>query len=234
MSTSVKPKAKMKSKRKAVVKHPGHIHLWDIPNKYFPRKSKAKLYRKEVLDFMSALDDTHVKLQHSAKIAIFDIKSVHQESIHANLSPQEVFESVSDFVYHYENYCFRLFALREKIVHFLNVVIPIGYTEKDVKITHLLINPIIKSTGFKSVLEKFKDNNVLGKIITDRNALTHKLYYEKNDKYLRPQGEVSKKWFRDWEVQIESKAKEINKAESAVSNLCNEIASKLVKYKEGG
>jgi hypothetical protein len=188
---------------------------------------------------MSALGDTNIKIQHSAKIATFNIKSIHQLSIHANLSPQEVFRSVSDFVYHYENYCFRLFALREKIVHFLNVVIPIGYTDKDIKITHLLINPVIKSSGFKSILEKFKENNILGKIITDRNALTHKLYYEKNDRYFRPQGDgqddgqVTKKWFKDWEIQIESKAKAINNAELAVNRLCNEIASKLVKYKGG-
>jgi hypothetical protein len=211
-----------------------HTHLWDIPSKYFPKKSKAKIYRTEVLGFIKGLGYTNIKLQHAAKIAAFNIRSAHQPSIHADVGPTEVFRSVGDFVYHYENYCYRLFSFRERVVHFLNVAIPIGYEERDVKIDHLLINPTIKLGGFASVLEKFRKNNILGKIITDRHTLTHRLYYGKNDSYLRPSpnGPVNKKWFKAWEKEIEIRAKMINEAELIISRICNEVATKFVNYKK--
>jgi len=217
-------------------KHP-HIHLWDMPKHYFPRNSDAINYRNDVLQITRSLNYVNTRVQHNAQICAFNIKAITQTNGY-NASPRETFETVEAFVYHYENYCFRVYAFREKLLQFLNSVLQIGYDEREVAIKHIIINPVIRVAKVLPLLETFnKPKGVLKKLIKDRNSLTHKLYYGKDFDYLlRPTKDIDphhfKEWCGDWKSQIVSRAKEINKAERLISEMNNHLAQKIIDYKD--
>lgn len=219
-----------------------HIHLWDLPKRYFPRATKSRDYLRDLIRTTSSLDDINRKVQYSAQVCAFNIQSIIQKGGFVP-KPQEVFRELSEFVYHYENYCFRLYVYREKLLHFINAVIPIGYEDNDVRIQHILINPIVRQAGLLSLLSKFKQNSALSIMISERTALTHRLLYGiKFDHYFRPivelddkkagQLEKFEKWCREWKNEITSRAQRTNKCGQIVSAINNTIARKIVDYKD--
>ncbi len=217
------------------------LHIQDIPYKYFPKKTKARNYRDELTRMMGDFVYTNEKVQYSTQICSFNIKSIMKKTGY-DPRPPEVFREIQNFVYHYENFCFRAFCLREKLLQFINAIIPVGYDERDVRIKHLIINPIIKQTKLLPIIKIFKSNKKLSKIIDDRNKLTHKLYYGKKfDHYLRPKNRPTfdstkdevlfKKWCSDWKKEIETRAKLTNYFTRAIFKINHELAPKIIKYK---
>ncbi len=175
-----------RTKRKKI----NHIHIWDIPRRYFPRKTKAKEYAEDLTRITRGLRYTNQRVQYGAQVCTFNIKSINQKSGFVPSLP-EAFRAIEEFVYDYENYCYRLFTYREKLLQFINAILPVGYTEGQVRIEHILINPIVKKAKLLKLLEKFKKNTALSKVIKDRHSLTHKLYYGKEfDHYFRPKPET--------------------------------------------
>lgn len=239
MSTLKIPK-NVKLKKKSVMKH---IHIQEIPLKYFPKNkgNKSREYREEITRMMSNLRSTNQKVQYSAQICMFNIKSITQKNGFVPSQP-EVFRALEDFVYHYENYCYRSFAFREKLLQFINAILPVGYQEKDVKIQHFIVNPIIKQAKLISIIEKFSKDKDLKEVVGDRHSLTHRLYYgESFDHYLRPKENTPsknksekerKKWFNGWKDEVEKRANMTNKFTRAISGLNHQIAPKIIAYKD--
>lgn len=233
-------KNKTKQSKHRVVKK--HIHIQDIPLKYFPKtkNNKSKEYRDELVRMMISLQKTNQNVQYSAQISIFNIKSITQKFGFVP-SSIEVFRAIEDFVYHYENYCYRGFVIREKLLQFINAILPVGYKDRNVRIEHMVVNPIIKQSKLLSIIEKFKNDKSLNCIVRDRHLLTHRLYYGGSfDHYLRPKDnkvlknkkkKEQKKWFNDWKDEIEKRAEMTNKFNWAISRLNHEIAPKIITYK---
>lgn len=219
-----------------------HVHIQDIPLKYFQKTNgnKSREYKNELIRMMATLRRTNERVQYSSQISAFNIKSITRK-LGFNPSPPEVFRSIEDFVYHYENYCYRAFAFREKLFQFINAILPLGYKEKDVRLKHLAVNPMIKQAKLLSIIEKFDKDRTLSSIIEDRNSLTHRLYYGSYfDHYLRPKERISiknksendrKRWFWDWKNEIEKRADMANKFSYAISKLNHEITPKIIAYK---
>ncbi len=230
-------KHKIKKHNNASSKSHTHVHLWDIPKRYFPRNSKAKNYRADVLRLVESLAYTNKLTQYSSMVAVFNIKSIHQSKPYIP-RPNETFGRIEDFVYHYENYCHRVFAFREKILQFLNATLPIGYTEKQVKIEHIIINPIVKQAKIIPLIEKFsKPTSALCKLIADRHQLTHRIYYgDKFDHFLRPNQNVNQSsfesWLGEWEKEILKRAAQVGRAEYEISEICNHLAERIMTYKD--
>lgn len=90
-------------------------HLWDIPKRFFPRNTKSKEYLSELLRLTNTLVYVNTKIQHSSQVCSFNIKSITNKKC---IPPkrEDVFREIKEFIYHYENYCFRLYAYREKII----------------------------------------------------------------------------------------------------------------------
>lgn len=225
------------SKKKRALKPKEHVHIWDIPQKYFPRKTKAKEYTQELLRTTRDLHYTNRQVQYSAQICAFNIKTI----IHSDFQndPTEVFGKIREFAYHYENYCYRVYTYREKILQFVNAILPVGYTDKEVRIQHLLINPIISQAGILVALKKFKKNTPMSTIIGDRTKLTHRLYYEDGfDNYFRPKAPEIRneknfsRWVKDWGKQIASRAQLANKCTKLTSDINNQLAQKIMVYKD--
>lgn len=213
-----------------------HVHISDLPKSSYPRTkgNEAKAYTEDLERLYRALSYTETKLQYSGQISIFNIKAITKKDGYQT-TPDEVFKSLEDFVYHYENFCYRTFSLREKLIHFLNAIIPVGYEDKDVDIKKLIINPTIKEIGLLGCLKKFNGQQALGKVIQDRNSLTHRLYFsEKFDHYLRPSDFKTKKpeWFKEWKKQVET---HVNRAHSAIYILHvinHAVTEKIIAYKK--
>jgi len=231
-----KPKVqKNKSIRKNV--HP--LHIQELPAKYFPRNTKAKDYRNELARMMNNLRYTNEKIQYSAQLCVFTIKCITRKRGFKPSLP-ESFRLVEEFVYHYENFCFRLFVFREKVLKFINAVLPVGFEkDRDVKIQFMLVNPVVKQAKLVSLIREFDNKKDLGKVIEDRHSLTHKLYYGKTfDHYLRPKNIESKKvkdfkqWCKDWERKISNRAKLTEKSIYVISKMNHDITSKIIKYRD--
>ena len=221
-----------------------HVHIQDIPLKYFPKTkgNQSREYRNELIRMMISLRKTNQHVQYNAQISIFNIKSITQKSGFVP-SPPEVFRAIEEFVYHYENFCYRAFAFREKYLHFINAIIPVGYPDKQRELVrHLSYNPIIKEARLFPVVKRFDTNEPMKKVLEDRNSLTHRLYYgDTFDHFLRPKDGTAlknkkdveqKKWFSDWKDKIEKRAKMTNSFMGAVSKIDYDTASKLVAYKD--
>jgi hypothetical protein len=214
------------------------LHIQDIPDIYIPKNSKAKDYRKELVRMMSSLRYTNEKIQYSSQVCAFNVRSIsHKSGFIPN--KQEVFRQMSEYVYHYENYCFRAYSFREKLLQFINAIFRLNFDERDVKIRFIKINPIVIDAKLVSIVDKFDKKKPLGKIIKDRNSLTHKLYYGYEfDHYLRPISDVYKseiefkKWCLSWKREITTRSKYTDDFTNTISDISHELALKIVKYKE--
>lgn len=129
---------------------------------------------------------------------------------------------------------------REKLLQFINSILPVGYEDRDVRIRNILINPVVKQAGLLPLLEKFKQNTALHRLIIDRTELTHRLHYGvKFDFYFRPvsekktdKPELFKKWVGEWEKEIKLRAKRTMKSEQTISIINHSLAQKIVAYKK--
>ena len=130
-----------------------HVHLADIPKKYFPRNTKAKQYRNELVRLFGDLWFTLHEMQHAAQACAFDIKSIAKKNGFVP-QPGEVFRMVRNFTYHHENFCYRLYSFRDKLLQFVNAILPVGYAEQDVRFRNMMVNPEIKKSGILKDLEK--------------------------------------------------------------------------------
>ena len=217
-----------------------HYHLWDIPRKYFPRNTKAVEYVTDLMRLTSNLDHTNRRIQYSAQICTFNVKSINQKSKLFLPKPTDVFREMDEFVYHYENYCYRLYAYREKLLQFINAILPFGYSESQVRIEHIVINPIVRRAGIIKLIEKFRKNTSLNKLIQDRKNLTHKLCYENDcDHFLRPKIKTAPKtpdqerqWFNSWKKQITTRSQHVNICCKTISDINNVLAEKIISYKK--
>jgi predicted GIY-YIG superfamily endonuclease len=118
---------------------------------------------------------------------------------------------------------------------------PIGYDDSDVRIKHILINPTIKISGIKSRLEEFSDKKLLFyKIVHDRNQMTHELYFPAMgvNRVLQPLHKAFKDekdfktWCKKWKEQVTKRARDADLCTARLSSIDNEIATKIVEYKE--
>lgn len=228
----------MKKKVKSKKNNKKHLHLQEIPVKYFPRNSKGKKYRDELLRMMSNLRYANERVQYSSQICAFNIRSITHKSGFVPSGP-EVFRHMAEYVYHYENYCFRAYAFREKLLQFINAIFILNFDERDVKIKFIKINPTVIQAKLIPIIDKFDKKTNLKKIIQDRNSMTHKLYYgESFDHYLRPiipdtKNEAEfKKWCTGWKREITTRSKHTEEFTSAVADMNHELATKIVKYKD--
>lgn len=189
---------------------------------------------------MGSLRDTNARVQTSANLAQFLIKEI-TSATHFIPEPPTVYDAVEDFVYHYENYCVRAFAFREKMLLYLNAALKIDFPTDDVRLTLILKNAITKKAGLVKTIEKFDSRSPsapMGQLIKDRNSLTHKLHYGTSDKLLRPaspqQTEESdfRVWFREWSKNVEAKAKLVDSAERQMDAINHALAEKVVAYRE--
>jgi hypothetical protein len=224
-------------KKDVKVKKNPHYHVWDLPKAVIPRSknNKSKSYTDDLVRLFQTLSYTNKKLQESSQIAVFHIKSINSKSRQRyTTSPKQVLPVIEDFVYHYENFCYRIYVIREKLLQFINAVLPVGYEDDQVSIRHMIINPIVKDSGIVSEIEKFNKKKALGKIIGDRKRLTHRLYYTDVDHYLRPKYQKDQKdyWFKEWSREISNRANLANLAMSNLVDINHGLSDKIVSYKQ--
>ncbi len=187
---------------------------------------------------MANLRYTNERVQYAAQICAFNIRSItHKQGFVPQKS--EVFRHVQGFVYQYENYCFRAYAFREKLLKFINAVLPVGFDDRDVKILSMTRNAIVRRARLIPLIERFENRKNLKKIISDRNSLTHKLYYKGTfDHYLRPTAfepkndDELKKWCMVWKKEIMGRSKLTNDFTRAVSHMNHDLARKIISYKQ--
>jgi len=226
-----------KSKGSQKKTHPFHIQ--ELPGKYFPRNTKGKDYRNELARMMNNLRYTNEKIQYSAQLCVFNIRCMTRKG-GFNPLPSEVFRLIQEFVYHYENFCFRLFAFREKVLKFINAILPVGFVkDRYATIQHMMVMPIVKQAGLLSVIQEFDNKKDLGKVINDRHALTHKLYYGKEfDHYLRPRNiepksaKEFKQWCTQWRKEISNRAELSENCMYTISKMNHELTAKIINYKD--
>jgi hypothetical protein len=213
-----------------------HSHLEELPGRIARKGSNIAKYRDEILWAQTALVYTNDKLQLSANNASFHIKHITSDASMMPI-PSLVYESVRDFVYHYENYCLRLYIYREKVIHFLNVALKIDYPDGSVNFKLVSQNQIVTKAGLASVIERFTSNtNALGKLIKHRKTLTHRQSYGLADPYLRPDSEgvkpeEFKDWSRKWQRNIAERAKLADAANKQLYTINHTLSEKVIAYR---
>jgi hypothetical protein len=212
-----------------------HHHIWNLPKKVFPRKkgNKAKDYASAFGQLHEGLTFSNKKVQESATIAVFHLKAVTKKDGYRT-NPAEVLMAIDEFMYHYENFCYRAYALREKFLKFINSVIPIGYPDDMVQIRHMVLNPVVAQTKLLTEIEKFNEKKALGKIIKDRKLLTHQLYYTDVDSHLRPKHDPKQpfpQWVKNWRREVETRAQRVERAMSDVVGINHNASAKVLAYK---
>lgn len=210
-----------------------------MPARYFPRTrgNQSRELRVEVRRMLISLRYTNEKVQYTGQLCQFNVRSIPTKSGFVPSYP-EVFRLMESFVYHYENYCYRIFAFREKLLSFINEILELELEDFEIRLKNVKRHPYVKDAHLTSLLEKFNKKQSLGKIIDERNQLTHKLYYGKNfDYYLRPMFVYKtpaefKKWCSGWKGEVASRYKRAENATHITFNIAHEVASKIIKYKD--
>ncbi len=218
-----------------------HLHLNEIPAKFIRKDTPAQKYRDDVLRTLQSLQYTYGKLITSAQICYLNIDSITNSKPYMP-SPNKVYESVRDFVYHYENYAVRIFVLREKSLHFINAALPVEWPEHDVRVATMLNHTTVKKAKLHGLIKKFDANstNPLGNLVKNRNQLTHKLYYANIDHYLRPtlaaeiddeDEDALKDWLNQWKRRIKDKEEIVTGAQKELSYLNHELSEKVYIFR---
>jgi hypothetical protein len=213
-----------------------HVHLYDLPNRWFRKGSTVADHKDEVLKTMQALNYTFEKLTIASNKCQFMLDSVINSKPYSP-RPGDVYETIADFVYHYENYAMRTYMFREKVAMLMNAVMnptwPVG---KKVDLDLFRHSAEYKAAKFDSVIKKFDyaEDSPVGKLIKDRNTLTHKLYFASGDHYMRPELDVAddsedslKEWFRSWRKNIKEKENLASNAHSAIFDIHHKLAEKI-------
>ena len=216
-----------------------HVHIQDMPARYFPRTrgNQSKELRTEVRRMLISIRYTNEKIQYTGQLCQFNLRSIPTKSGFAPSHP-EVFRLMESFVYHYENYCYRVFAFREKLIMFINEILELEYEGHEINLKNVKRHPYVKDAHITALLEKFNKKQFLGKLIDERNQLTHKLYYGKNfDHYLRPTFIYQtpaefKKWFSTWKGEVTSRSKRVENATHVITGMAHDVASRVIKYKD--
>lgn len=227
-----------KHKQKIIIKGEAvdHVHLYDLPGKWFRKGSTAADHRDEVLKTMQALNYTFEKLVIASSKCQFMLDSIINKTPYAP-KPFDVYETIADFVYHYENYALRTYMFREKVALLMNAIMnPIWPKDKKVDLDLFRHSAEFKAAKFDIVIKKFdyKEDSPVGKLIRDRNTLTHKLYFTTGDHYMRPEYDVDddseegmKEWFRSWRKNIKEKETLASNAHSAIFDIHHKLAEKI-------
>ena len=231
----------MASKKTFVVngKTLDHLHLDDLPKRIIRKGSDTEMYRDDVLRTLLTLQYTYGKLLNCAQICYLNIDSITNTKPYM-ASAREVYDSVQEFVYHYENYGMRIFILREKISLFINAVLPVDWPVNDVNIKTMLNHSTVKKAKLDTMMRKFdpQSENALGDLVKNRNQLTHKLYYAKTDHYLRPITSIDNEdadmtdWYKQWKKKIKEKEDVISNAANELMELNHELSEKVFVFRE--
>jgi hypothetical protein len=216
-----------------------HFHIGDLRPRHWPRKSKAQVYRTDLLSLTNDLRQFELKVQYAAEIAEFDIRSIPSKS--RRTTPREtVLRHVREFTYEYENFCHRVYSYREKLVQFINAALPVGFSEKEAKINNLCTNPEVKRAKLNSALESFNESGMtLCKIIAERNSFTHNIYYGKDfNRLLQPRTENMetekqfRTWCKRWREEIHSRAQRASDAVMEINDIDRKVAVKIIQLKD--
>lgn len=218
-----------------------HLHLSELPKKIIRKDTDAQKYRDDTLRTLQSLQYAYERLAVSAQICYLNIDSITSTKPYMPTS-SEVYNSVQDFVYHYENYSMRVFILREKVLRFINAALPVDWPEREVKVGIMLNHTTVKSAKLDTLIKKFASNsgNPLGTLVKGRNQLTHELYYPKTDHYLRPPRAVEadtdtqdyKEYFRQWKKRIKDKETIVTQAAAEMIDLNHELSEKIYEFRE--
>ena len=214
-----------------------HLHLDELPGWLAKRGSDISECRDEVTSTISSLQYNHDKVLTSANHARFLIREITSNSGLVP-EPQEVYDSVQEFVYHYENYCLRVYILREKTLLYMNSALGLGYTPRTVKVDLIKMNPIVKKSGLLSAIDKFDSSksDPLGKLIKRRRSLTHQISRGIVDPLFRPEEGPEdidfSEWCKKWPRNILTKSKEVDAAQIQTSSLNHLLAEKVIAYRE--
>lgn len=216
-----------------------HLHLDDLPKKIVRKGSDAEMYRDEVLRILLTLQYTYEKLINCAQICYLNVESVTSSKPYMP-TPRDIYDSVQEFVYHYENYGMRIFILREKISLFINAVLPVDWPINEVNIKTMLNHSTVKKAKLDTLLKKFdpQSGNPLGDLVKNRNQLTHKLYYPKTDHFLRPVSSISddeevdaSEWYKQWKRKIKEKEDIVTNAARELMDLNHELSEKIFIFR---
>ena len=208
--------------------------VWKIPKKYFPRHkgNECKEYVQEIRRSFTSLKYNLRCLQYSSSISLFNITSITSKTL---LTPKkrDVFDSVEEFVYHYENFCNRVFSNREKTYQFINSFYNLGIPKKEVGLNKLKI-ALSSKPGLISLLSKFENKSLIIKTIEERNRLTHNLYFNETNRFLQPTPNESKdfeKFIKNWASQIKARSKQSLDTYKQLLELNSRISIFLIREK---
>lgn len=216
-----------------------HLHLDELPKRMIRKGSDAEKYRDDVLRTMLTLQYTYEKLITTAQLCYLNIDSITSSKPYMPTA-NDIYGSVQEFVYHYENYGMRIYILREKIALFLNAVLIVGWPVNEVTWTTMLNHSTVKKAKLDTLIKKFdaKSDNALSNLIINRNQLTHKLYYPKTDHYLRPitsmndEGVDVSEWYAQWKKKIKEKENIVSDAAHELMDINHELSEKIYKYRD--
>jgi len=213
-----------------------HVHLYDLPKKWFRKGSAVADHKEEVLKTIQSLNYTFEKLTVASNKSQFMLDSVINKNPYLP-RPEQVYETIADFVYHYENYAMRMYMLREKIALLMNAVMnPKWPSGKKIDLELFRHSEEYKAAKFDTVIKKFdySGDNPVGLLIKDRNILTHKLYFVSGDHYMRPEFNVNedsdedlREWFRSWRKNIKEKERLASGAHAAIFDIHHKLAERI-------
>ncbi len=211
-----------------------------IPGRLARKGSAVSTYRDSLLVELISLNITYKKVRTSANLALFLLKQQDNKTL---MHPRmyDVFDAVEDFVYHFDNYCHRVYAYREKMLLYVNTLLKLGFTDRETGYELIRKRPTTKSSGFTSLLNKLETNSTtpVGEIIKRRQARTHKksdslvetlLIQDETRLREGPDHELNK----SWQKNIKQYEDTVEKAHRLISKLDDDIEKKTIVYLDKG
>lgn len=202
---------------------------------------KAVKFHNEVNNTTSELIIINIRIDRSLALCKRDIEILEKRSPY--LFSKEHLQDFSDLQYHVENFCFRASIYRDKIAHFINQALEIGFTEQEADIAgKIKRHGVAKNALLDTELKKFTSNKSFIWALQKRKTMAHRMYYNSKDtgyhSLMIPQNDAdnSKKsnkiFLKEWKSNIAKNAQLAEKFIIGALNLNDLVMSKINKYRK--
>ncbi len=197
---------------------------------------KTADYHSEIKNLTEGLINIERRINRNLILCKGHIESLSLKSEYLP-SKSEIQKDFSDLLYHVENFCFRAGMYKDKLAHFINQSLQLGFSEKEMGLVQKIEkNGIAKKSSIDTELKKLGKNECFKWAFERRKIMAHRIYYKNNDYHplMMPSltEEDPKKFLKKWKGAIVSEAELSKKFVHQVIKLNDSVMEKINKYKE--
>jgi len=193
-------------------------------------------YHNEIAKVTNALISNYIRINRVHALCKRNIEILKKGNNY--YFTEEHFADFIDLQYHLENFCFRFGAYKDKLAHFVNQALRLGFLDWEMALAEKIKNNgIAKKAHLDTEFKKFNQNKSLAWALKKRKILAHRLHYDTKDTGYHPlmipqnSSNISRNAFlKEWRSNLESDVRQAERVVQQAIKMNDLIMGKINKH----